>query len=181
VESLRGKLLIAAPALADPNFARTVVLIGEHTDDEGALGVVLNRPAPATVVDTIPALAPLVGPDDQLFVGGPVQPTDVVVLAEFVDPARAGLLVVENVGFLMGAVNADIVDAIARARIFAGYAGWGEGQLEAEIAMGSWYVEPALPSDVFASDPDGLWSDVLTRMGPRYALVATMPLDPSLN
>ena len=96
MESLRGYLLVAGPGLDDPNFRRTVVLVGEH-GEEGAMGVVLNRVSTVTVEDAVPPMAELVGPDELVYVGGPVQPQAVVVLADFVDPARAEALVVGDV------------------------------------------------------------------------------------
>src|SRR5262245_25634371 len=99
MESLRGKLLIASPSLEDPNFSRTVVLIAEHSAD-GAMGVVLNRDSPAPVEDAAPGLQRLVDEDAHVFVGGPVQPSAAMVLAEFDNPQEAGMLVFEDVGFL---------------------------------------------------------------------------------
>jgi putative transcriptional regulator len=180
-ESLRGRLLVAGPALVDPNFARSVVLIGEH-DEEGALGVILNRPLPVAVRDAAPPLAPLVDGDDSLFQGGPVQPQAAVVLAEFERLEDAGLIAFDSIGFLMGEVDEEITDRLRRARVFAGYAGWGPGQLEVELSEeGGWIVEPALPTDPFTDDPESLWSSVLRRKGGQYAILATMPRDPSLN
>jgi putative transcriptional regulator len=180
VESLKGQLLIAAASLFDPNFRRTVVLIGEH-NDEGALGVVLNRPTPVTVEEAVPPLASIVAVSDPLFLGGPVQPQSPVILAEFDSPDSAGLVVFRSVGFLTGEALPESGDGILRARVFAGYAGWGAGQLEAEMEMGSWIVEPALEEDVFTPDPEALWSDVLKRKGGEYRLLASMPFDPSMN
>jgi putative transcriptional regulator len=179
-ESLRGWLLVAGPKLFDPNFRRSVVLIGEH-NEEGAIGVVLNRPSGTTVGEAAAVLSPLAGEEADVFVGGPVQPEAAVVLAEFEDPALAGLLAFGSIGFLIGDVPAEAATGIRRARIFAGYAGWGEGQLEQELEEESWIPEPARPEDVFTQDPEGLWSAVLRRKGPRYRLLATMPFDPSLN
>jgi putative transcriptional regulator len=180
MQSLRGQLLIAGPTLIDPNFWRSVVLIGEH-NEEGALGVVLNRPASVTVDDAAPSLAKLVHEGEPVFIGGPVQPESAVVLADVEHPDFAGLIVFGSIGFLMGEVDPDAVDGIRRARVFAGYAGWGAGQLETEMEDESWIVEPALPEDVFADAPEGLWSAVLLRKGGKYAILSTMPPDPSLN
>ena len=143
VDSLRGHLLVAGPGLDDPNFRRTVVLVGEH-GDEGAMGVVLNRVSPVTVEDAVPPMAALVGPDELVYVGGPVQPQAVVVLADFVDPRRAEALVVDDVGFLPGELDdAADVGELRSVRVFAGYAGWAAGQLEGELEEGSWLVFPA--------------------------------------
>jgi putative transcriptional regulator len=179
-QNLRGHLLIATANLFDPNFRRTVVLVGEH-NDEGALGVVLNRSSEVTVREAASALSPLVEDDAPIFLGGPVQPQAAVVLAEFEDPGDAGLVTFGSIGFLIGDVPAGAAAGIRRARVFAGYAGWGEGQLEREVEEGSWIIEDATPEDVFTADPDGLWTGVLRRKGPAYRLLSTMPFDPSLN
>jgi putative transcriptional regulator len=111
-----------------------------------------------------------------------VQPQAAVVLAEFERLEDAGLIAFDSIGFLMGEVEAEVASRVRRARVFAGYAGWGPGQLEMEItAEGGWIVEPALPSDPFTEEPTSLWSAVLRRKGGQYAMLATMPVDPSTN
>jgi putative transcriptional regulator len=180
MESLRGSLLIAGPKLFDPNFRMTVVLVGEH-NEEGAIGVVLNRSSGVSVSEAAPALSPLVGEEAGLFLGGPVEAQGAVVLADFEEPEMAGLLAFGSIGFLIGDVPAEAATGIRRARVFAGYAGWGEGQLEREMEDDSWIIEPATPEDVFTDDPEGLWSGILRRKGPKYRLLSTMPFDPSLN
>ncbi|HEX2409603.1 MAG TPA: YqgE/AlgH family protein [Solirubrobacteraceae bacterium] len=181
-ESLRGKLILASPTLLDPNFVRTVVLIAEHTE-EGAMGLVLNRPAATTVDEAVPDLTWLAGEDAQVYVGGPVAETAVIVLAEFERPEMAGALIDDELGFIgTEADDPDALDgAIRRARVYAGHAGWGPGQLEDELQEESWIVEPPRREEVFAEDAEGLWAAVLRRKGRQYALLATMPLDPSLN
>jgi putative transcriptional regulator len=180
MDSLRGHLLLSAASLWDPNFRKTVVLIGHH-DDEGAVGVVLNRSTEVSVAEAVPPLADLVPPDEPLYVGGPVQPQAAVVLADFEDPTHAQILALGSIGFLPEEVEAGDVGGIRRARVYSGYSGWGPGQLEAELEEGSWIVEPALPEDVFAADPDGLWDRVLRRKGRDYDLMRSMPVDPSQN
>jgi putative transcriptional regulator len=180
MESLRGQLLISTGGLYDPNFRHTVVLIGEH-NAEGALGVVLNRALEVTVEDAVPELSGLVPHGTKLHQGGPVRPTSPVLLAELAHPASADLLVFGTVGFLVGDVSPDIEHEIVRARVYAGYAGWGPGQLEAEMAAESWIVEPAREDDVFTDAPELLWSRVLLRKGGRYRRLARMPYDPSTN
>jgi putative transcriptional regulator len=178
---LQGQLLIASPALLDPNFARTVVLIAEH-DETGAMGIVVNRAGELPVADAAPVLGDLVEPGAVVHEGGPVQQTSIVILAQFADPARAAVPVLGDVGFVAGDSDFESLgDELLRARVFAGLAGWGPGQLEAELERDDWIVEPALPDDVFTDDPDGLWSAVLERKGGSFALVARMPPDPSLN
>lgn len=180
MESLRGHLVIAGPGLLDPNFWRTVVLVGEHTD-EGALGVVLNRSSETTVDEALPELALLADEMGTVHVGGPVQPSAVVVLADFAEADQAESLVVDSVGFLDAEIEPDALGELRRARVYVGYAGWGPGQLDAELEEGSWIVEPAQPDDVFTSDPEGLWSAVLRRKGGPFAFLAAMPPDPSRN
>jgi putative transcriptional regulator len=180
-ESLTGQLLLASPSLRDPNFARAVVLIGVH-NDEGAMGVVLNRPSEVTVAEAVPQLEHAVADSEPVYVGGPVQPSSIVYLAEFLDPSPAGLLVLGRIGF--PAPDADIdelTENTSRGRVFAGYAGWGEGQLDEEVDQGDWIAQVALPQDVFTDMPQALWSAVLTRKGGGYALLARMPADPSVN
>jgi putative transcriptional regulator len=180
-EHLAGQLLIAAPSLLDPNFKRTVVLVGVHSQ-QGAMGVVLNRPSEVTAGEAVPALESAVEPSELVYVGGPVQSTSVVVLAEFLDPAPAGVIVLGRIGF--PAPDSDLAqlsEATSRMRVYAGYAGWGEGQLESEIADGDWIVQPAMRQDIFTEEPQELWSAVLSRKGGSYALLARMPPDPSLN
>jgi putative transcriptional regulator len=183
MDSLRGMLLIAAPALKDPNFDRTVVFIAEHSED-GAMGLVLNRPSEAPVADAIPDLTWLTGTGDELVhVGGPVAPNGVIVLAEWDDPSQAVVLVDEDLGFVPGDVEDTdaLAAAVRRARVYAGHAGWGPGQLEDEIAEEAWIVESPLREELFSADPEGLWSAVLRRKGREFALLSTMPPDPSLN
>ena len=180
-ESLRGQLLIASPSLVDRNFRRTVVLVAEH-GDAGAMGVVLNRPSEAAVADAVPGVAEAVGEGGVVYAGGPVQPEAVVVLVETDDPSIVADYVVGDVGFVRGDADLDeLPSSAARARVFAGYAGWSPGQLEAELEGSDWIVEPALPDDVFAAPERDLWGDVLRRKGGPFKLIATMPPDPSLN
>ncbi len=179
-DSLRGKLLIASPALVDPNFARTVVLITEH-NDEGAMGVVLNRPSETAVDEVAPELAGLVT-GEPVFIGGPVQPQALVVLAEFNDIQAAAWIVAADVGFVSAQTESDdLARAIRRGRVYAGYSGWGEDQLEAELAEEAWIVEPPMPAELFPDDPLLLWQGVLARKGGQFALIARMPDDPSQN
>ena len=180
--SLKGQLLIASPSIHDPNFRRTVVYMTEH-GEEGAMGLVLNRAAETTVGEAVPDLAWLADEDAVVHVGGPVAPQSVVVLAEFEEPEQSALIVDADLGFVPAEVEdtAALSEALGRRRVFAGHAGWGPGQLEAEMEEESWIVEPARREDVFTPEPEELWSTVLRRKGQQYALLSTMPMDPSLN
>ena len=146
------------------------------------MGVILNRPSPVSVANAVPPLAELVDEEELVHVGGPVQPQAIVVLGDFLDPGEAAALVLGSIGFLPGEIeSASEVGSLARARVFAGYAGWGPGQLESEIAEESWILEQALPEDVFTEEPDHLWSTVLRRKGGAFAVLALMPPDPTQN
>ena len=180
MDSARGQLLIAGPGLVDPNFWRTVVLIVEHSD-EGALGLVLNRPSETTVGEAVAELERLLDVDDSLYVGGPVQPSALIVLAEFDQPGEAALIAFEDIGVLANGAQDDPSLSVRRGRAFVGHAGWGPGQLDDEVERGDWILEPARREDAFTGQPLDLWSEVLTRKGGSYALVARMPPDPSVN
>jgi putative transcriptional regulator len=178
MDSARGQLLIAGPTLLDPNFFRTVVLIVEHSE-EGALGLVLNRPSETTVGEAAAELEALLDLDDPLLIGGPVQPSSLIVLAEFEDPGDAALLSFDDIGVLAG--DLEEAGSVRRGRAFVGHSGWGSGQLEDELERGDWILEPAQAQDAFTAEPLELWASVLTRKGGSFALVARMPPDPSVN
>src|SRR6266511_2379293 len=165
MDSLTGQFLIASPSILDPHFHRTVVFVTAHSE-EGAVGLILNRRSDATVGDAVPQLAPVTDLGDPVFVGGPVNPEGVAVLAEFHDPDEA---------------LEEGTPELERTRVFAGVAGWGPEQLEDELERDDWIIERADLDDIFTEDPEGLWSSVLRRKGGQYELVARMPVDPSLN
>jgi putative transcriptional regulator len=172
-ESLNGRLLVASPSMPD-YFSRTVILVVEHSE-EGAFGLVLNRPSETTVEEVSPELAGLIGEGHLLHVGGPVQPNAVTAVGEQPDPGESGTGIIGAVGM----VDLDDPPELRRVRVFAGYAGWSAGQLDEELEREAWIVAAAHPDDPFA-DGD-LWAEVLARMGGEYALLARMPLDPSVN
>jgi putative transcriptional regulator len=173
-ESLRGKLLIAAPQLVD-YFRRTVLLVLEH-GDEGAMGLVLNRPTETEVADAVPELADLAEPGEVIHSGGPVQPESVLALGDYERPSAGSTPVLGNIA-LIDPEESD--PDLRRLRVYAGYAGWAPGQLDKELEEEAWVVEAARPGDPFAGEE--LWAEVLQRKGGGYALWTTMPLDPSLN
>ncbi len=179
-----GSLLVATPALVDPNFAHTVVLLLDR-DEDGALGVVLNRPSPVPVGEVLPGWDAVLAGPGVLFQGGPVA-TDSALAVAGLAPGDE-----DPVGFRRLFAGTGIVDldapaeilapALTRMRVFAGYAGWGSEQLAAEIEEGSWYVLPAEPGDLFGPEPQGLWAGVLRRQPGELAWVSTRPLDPGMN
>jgi putative transcriptional regulator len=180
MESLRGQLLIANGSLFDPNFRQAVVLVAEHAD-EGAVGVVLNRPARITVAEAAPAFVGLTAPTEPIYIGGPVEPDAAIVLAQAADPVDLTSVVFGSIGLLGDSPDGIPTSNITRTRVFAGYAGWGPGQLENELEESSWITEDAQPSDVFTETPEVLWGQILRRKGGPFAMLATMPFDPSHN
>ena len=179
-----GELLVAAPHLADPNFRRAVVLL-LNRDDDGALGVVLNRPLDAGVDAVLPDWHDVVSQPATLFQGGPVGLDGALAVATML-PGADRYPGVTRVAGPFGVVDLDADPeeggrAITGMRVFAGYAGWGPGQLEAEIADGDWFVLPADPADVVTPAPEALWRRVPRRQGGAMAIISTFPQGPSLN
>jgi putative transcriptional regulator len=183
VESLKGRLVVASPVLGDPNFDRTVVLMLEH-NEEGALGLVLNRPSEVEVDQPLSDWRRFAAHPPVVFVGGPVSRESVIGLARLND---AGLgdrwqPVAPPTGVIDLTVDADEVGgAIDDVRIFSGYAGWAPEQLEGEIEEGAWFVVDTMPSDPFTAEPDNLWRVVLRRQPAPLSRYALYPPDPSLN
>jgi putative transcriptional regulator len=177
-------LLVATPALVDPNFVDTVVLLLD-VDEDGALGVVLNRPSPVTVAEVLGQWGGAVAEPDVLFHGGPVGTDAALALALLRDPADVpvGFRAVHgSLGIVDLDTPAELLDgSLAGLRIFAGYAGWAPGQLEAEVDEGSWYVVPGEAPDAFRGNTAALWRDVLRRQPGELAWHSTRPADPGLN
>jgi malate dehydrogenase (oxaloacetate-decarboxylating) len=184
-----GRLLVATPLLGDPNFKRTVVLIVEHEEVQGTLGVVLNRPTSVGVDRVLEQWTELATEPSVVFHGGPVARGSALALALI--PGKdepVGWRALDGAPALarLGLLDLDtpprlLAPAITSLRVYAGYAGWSPGQLESEIADGAWYVLPAEPGDVFAGDPDRLWRQVLRRQDGDLAFMATYPDDPTMN
>ncbi|WP_205474416.1 YqgE/AlgH family protein [Nocardioides sp. SYSU D00038] len=179
-----GMLLVATPVLLDPNFSETVVLVLD-SDDDGALGVVLNRPSAVRVDEVLEPWGDVVAEPEVLFQGGPVSTEGALAVGLLRDPDD------EPVGFRevdgrLGLVDLDtpveLVDgSLAGLRIFAGYAGWGAEQLAGEIEEGCWYVVPAQAADAFRLDAGDLWREVMRRQPGELAWHSTRPADPGLN
>jgi putative transcriptional regulator len=179
-----GKLLVATPQIEEGVFRRSVVLVLHH-DEDGAQGLVLNRPIDADVDAVLPGWEEHATRPAKVFQGGPVQLDSALGLVAVPgdSPEPTG---VRRLFGAVALVDLDtpptlVVPEVAGLRIFAGYAGWSAGQLEDEVATGSWYVVGSESGDVFTAEPDDLWSLVLRRKGQQYALLSTMPIDPSLN
>jgi len=182
-DSTRHRLLVSLPDLGDRNFDATVVYMIEH-DNDGALGLVLNRPSDTSVGEHLDAIDVRVVAPDVFFVGGPVGVGGMLALGRRQADtdlrnavALSGPLVLVDIERLME----DDVDGVDGVRFFTGYSGWGPGQLEAELADGVWNVMDAGPDDVLCADPDDLWRLVLRRQGGRLASMGLYPEDPNLN
>lgn len=179
-----GMLLVATPALQDPNFADTVVLILD-VNEEGALGVVLNRPSGVLVADVLEPWRDAVAEPDVLFRGGPVGMDGAIAVGRLRDPSEQPVgwrEVTARLGIVDLDAPPELVDgSLAGLRVFAGYAGWGAEQLQDEISEGSWYVVSGEEADAFRLDPSGLWRDVMRRQPGMMAWHSTRPVDPDLN
>jgi putative transcriptional regulator len=183
-DSTVGKLLIAEPMLGDPNFDRSVVLMIEH-NDEGALGVVLNRPTDLEVDAVLTEWVDLAASPPVLYMGGPVEQNGVLALGRRRHPdvrVPGWTPVLGDVGTVdLHLEPHEVADTLDGVRFFAGYSGWGGGQLEAEMDESAWLVVPAVADDVFAPDADTMWRSVLRRQGGRVSMLADFPAHPSLN
>ena len=185
--SLTGWLLVASPALSDPNFRRTVVLICAE-EPQGTLGVVINRPLPAPVAEHLPQLDTHAAPPAVVFGGGPVEPRGALALGRRAAATPATRLaqppgwtgVTDEVG-LVDLDRLDGFDDLSAMRVFSGHAGWTSGQLEAEIAEAAWIVVESRPEDAFSNDPDHIWRTVLRRQGGALATLSTAPDEPRMN
>ena len=186
--TLRGKLLVATPALTDPNFDRTVVLLLEHGADAGALGVVLNRPTATTLHEALPDWADFAAAPAVVYLGGPVALGTIIALAltPVGDPSHEPPEGVQRVADRLATIDlaidpAAVVGSIDGLRVWSGYAGWAPGQLEGEIDAGGWFVVDADPTDVATSDPEHLWRDVLARQPGALGWFGNFPDDPTQN
>jgi putative transcriptional regulator len=181
---LQGKLLVAGPSLLDPNFARTVVFLLAH-GEQGALGLVLNRPTATSLSTPLPEWDELASSPSVVFVGGPVTSGTICLARVKSEVSVPGLGYLTLQGDL-GTVDLEtdpvfVAPWIEQLRIFAGYSGWGPGQLEDEMAAGAWWAIEAEPEDVFSDEPTDLWKRVLRRQGGVLAIASASPQDPTLN
>ncbi len=185
LEPAAGRLLVSTALLQDPNFVHTIVLLLEH-DHDGSLGVVLNRPSDVPVGDVLGPWHHLAADPAVLFEGGPVSTDSALAIGRrTTGEAVVGwrdLAAHDGLGLLdLDADPTAVDEGVGEVRIYAGYAGWGSGQLEDEIEEGAWVVVSAGPRDAFAVDPAELWSRVLRRQPGGLAWLATLPVDPGMN
>jgi putative transcriptional regulator len=179
--STAGKLLIATPTLLDPNFHRAVLFIVEHNED-GALGLVLNRPTAAPVLDHVPDWVGPAAPPSLVFVGGPVaNEVAVGLVQEPGSPPDVWFEALPGIGLIDLTEPPAAYGGVGRARVFSGYAGWDASQLEFELSTGSWVILAADADTVFSDDPTNLWRRVLARDPGLLRMYASYPTDPRLN
>jgi putative transcriptional regulator len=181
-----GHLLLATPALEDPNFHRCVILVLAYSEDEGALGVVLNRSNDVPVGILLPGWQDVASEPASVFIGGPVQRSSVICVARLLPEVADGFDGCQPVAGRLATVDLnrsadEMAPGVDRLRIFSGYAGWSAGQLDEELEAGSWFVLPSDLDDPFTAEPDGLWERILRRQGGRYALYAKAPPNLSMN
>ncbi|WP_342318734.1 YqgE/AlgH family protein [Corynebacterium mayonis] len=177
-----GSLLVAAPGMLSPAFARTVVLILDHSVD-GTLGIVLNRRSETAVHNILPEWSDLLAKPQALYIGGPVAPQTGVAVGvtapdvKIEDYPQLTRLANRLVQIDLNAHPRQMEGALESVRIFAGTAQWGQGQLDGELRRGDWFVAPALPGDVIAPGAADLWGDVMRRQSMPLPLFATFPAD----
>jgi putative transcriptional regulator len=174
-----GSLLVAHPNMLDPNFRRTVLFVSEHDPNEGALGVIINRPLDKPVAELVSGMPPKDLADVPVFLGGPVG-KDQLMFAAFEWQKGEGLRLNHNVAFNESS-DAGGQKNLLTVCAFVGYAGWGAGQLEAEVKQKAWLIQKANPSLLKLNRLPSLWFDIMRTLGPWYKMLAAAPDDPSLN
>ena len=183
IEPQKGDLLISEPFLADPNFSRTVVLLCEH-NEEGSFGFVINKPAEVKLNELLEDAGTR---NDDIYVGGPVQQNTLQFIHKNDDLIEGGVEVLDglywggNFEQMMAMMDSNVLsqDDI---KFFVGYSGWGAGQLKGELEMNSWIISRNVDTEqIFNSDVESLWKEVLNMMGGKFKIVANFPVDPRLN
>jgi putative transcriptional regulator len=181
-EPSKGKILISEPFLNDPNFKRTIILLSEHSED-GSVGFILNKPTQFKVNQLVEDFPDF---DAPVFFGGPVQ----VDTLQFIH--RAGDILEDSTEILPGLYwggSFEILRLLIEAkqvkpgdfRFFIGYSGWAEGQLGEELKINSWIVTSTTTENIFSDEPDKLWTEILRKMGKKFAILASFPENPSVN
>ena len=174
-----GSLLVAHPNMVDPNFRRTVLFVSEHEPNEGALGVIINRPVDRPVTELVSGPPPPGLADVPVFLGGPVGKNQ-LMFAAFEWQKGTGLKLNHNIAFDEGS-DAEAPKNSLTVCAFVGYAGWGAGQLESEVKQKAWVVQKANRSLLKLDRLPNLWFDIMRTLGPWYKMLAAAPDDPSLN
>ncbi|HEX3817848.1 MAG TPA: YqgE/AlgH family protein [Chthoniobacterales bacterium] len=172
-----GQLLVAHPSLRDPNFRRSVLFISSHDIEEGAIGVILNRPLDKQVSELVPESAPEILADVPVYLGGPVA-TNELMFAAFDWQNGESLILNQNIALQHIEPNEEIPRGI---RAFVGYAGWSAGQLETELRQHAWLLHKPKPAALATERLPQLWFEIMRELGPWFHMLAAAPDDPSLN
>ena len=171
-----GSLLVATPDMKDPHFDRAVILLIAYSSDDGAMGLILNRPLTVDQMDTQSPIASWMESSQSpstIFLGGPVEPNGYICMTPD-SSALSGLRSVD-----IESISPVHIDGPHR--VFRGYTGWGTGQLEDEVTFNSWYIVPSQLTDVLTTSPDTLWNDVLQRQDGPLKKLGLYPLNPEVN
>ena len=171
-----GSLLVATPDMKDPHFARAVILVIAYSTDDGAMGLILNRPLTVDQMDTHSPIASWMESSQSpstIFLGGPVEPNGYICMT----PDSTSLSGLRSVDIeSISPVHLD-----GPHRVFRGYSGWGAGQLEDEVTFNSWYIVPSHSTDLLTTSPDTLWNDVLQRQDGPLKKLGLFPTNPEVN
>jgi len=178
IVSMAGSLLLAHPGMRDPNFRRTVVLLSAHGDD-GAIGLVLNRPMSKQLGELNAEFAASLLAKVPVYQGGPVQTDQLILAAWQADPLGDGFKL--HFGIDVDKAEALQNEADVQLRAFLGYSGWTKGQLENELKQNTWVVTPVEPRLVEREEGPGLWRTILSGLSPEWKLMANEPDDPEMN
>lgn len=183
LEPQKGDLLISEPFLPDPNFTRTVILLCEH-NSEGSFGFVLNKQANVVISQLLENISTR---QDEIFIGGPVQQNMLQFIHRneaLIDGGveiRPGIYWGGNFDQMITVLESDILP-MDEIRFFVGYSGWGSGQLENELELNSWIIcRNAQIEQIFDTNVDSLWKEILNAMGGKYRIISNFPVDPRLN
>ena len=171
-----GRLLVATPDMKDPHFSRAVILLIAYSLEDGAMGLILNRPLTVDQMETQSPIASWMESSQSpstIFLGGPVEPNGYICMT----PDSTSLSGLRSVDIeSISPVHLD-----GPHRVFRGYSGWGAGQLEDELTFKSWYVVESKSSDRLTTSPDSLWNDVLRRQSGPLRRLGLFPSDPEVN
>lgn len=178
--SLRGQLLVAHPALVDPNFRRSIVLLSEHSLSDGAMGIILNRPMEQTLGELRPVFAGTRLGGIPVFRGGPVRDEELILVA------WRGVGIAHDMRFYFGTSPEKVADLLEadpayEVRAYLGHAGWSAGQVEGELAENAWLVSPVARECLDGRDWKSVWRDLVLRLSPELRFLVDAPEDPSVN
>ena len=168
----KGRFLVAREGLRDPNFFRTVVLMLDY-NEKGAMGVIVNRPTSLHLNDILADVKSAEGRPGNVYLGGPVEPDGLLLVVQHSEAPERFVHVADDL--YMGA-NVEALAALSasgadpeRTRAYAGYSGWGPGQLDHELVQGSWLVTASAPAQVFDPNPERLWRRLIDSAKVRFA------------